>query len=100
MMVGACFILENLYLPTKNLEEQKEGFDTFGPIEGQIMGTIGELCRKSFLYAGPRVVEGMYVCSLQLTIDFIGKVYAVIGKRRGKVSAVILSSDDSGGTTS
>jgi translation elongation factor EF-G len=68
--------------------------DTYGPFTGQvkfiqfilqIICTMTDACRRAFLYAHPRLVEGLYLCSLQLTSDMLGKVYAVIDQRRGKV---------------
>jgi len=58
--------------------------DTYGPITGQIMSLISKLCRKSFLNAEPRIVEGMYKCELQVSSENLGKIYAVIGKHRAK----------------
>jgi translation elongation factor EF-G len=34
--------------------------DTYGPMTGQIMSLASKLCKKGFLNAEPRVVEGMY----------------------------------------
>lgn len=71
---------------SKNEEEISYGWysDTYGPITGQIMALIQKLCRKGFLYAEPRIVEGMYKCELQVNSENLGKIYAVIGKHRAK----------------
>ena len=36
----------------------------YGPISGQIISTMKEVCQESFLGAKPRMVEGMYMCHL------------------------------------
>lgn len=58
--------------------------DTYGPITGQIMSLIQKSCRKAFLNAEPRIVEGMYLCELQVISENLGKIYAVIDKHRCK----------------
>ena len=58
--------------------------DTYGPITGQLMALIQRLCTKGFLYAEPRIVEGMYKWELQVNSENLGKIYAVIGKHRAK----------------
>ena len=50
-----------------------------------MIATVKDLCKKSFLNAEPRVVEGMYLCSLMATNETYGKVYGVINKCRGRV---------------
>lgn len=50
-----------------------------------MIATVKDLCKKSFLNAEPRVVEGMYVCNLMATPETYGKVYGVINKCRGRV---------------
>jgi ribosome assembly protein 1 len=57
--------------------------DTYGPITGQIMSITKDLCKKAFINAEPRIVEGMYKCEMQVDSNNLGKIYAVIGKHRG-----------------
>ena len=49
------------------------------------MASIKQICRRAFLAADPRIVEGMYKCSLQATQDTYGIVYTLIDKYRGQV---------------
>lgn len=58
--------------------------DTYGPITGQIMSMTSKLCKKAFLNAEPRVVEGMYKCELQVSSENLGKIYDVIRKNRAR----------------
>jgi len=47
---------------SSNKEQKSVGSysDTYGPIPGQLMSSVSKLCRKGFLNAEPRVVEGIY----------------------------------------
>ena len=65
-MMGVCFIIENLQVRQESAEENKEDLvKTHGPLAGQIISTVKDLCLESFLGANPRLVEGMYKCYLQ-----------------------------------
>jgi len=79
-MVGSCFLVEAI-----EYEEVKIESDPYGPFSGQIMSTVRELCRKAFINAEPRIVEGLYMCTMQVNSDILGKIYSVINKRRGKI---------------
>lgn len=79
-MQGAVFILEDLRIDTSVGQ-----VGDCGPIGGQIMSTTKNLCKHSFLNSDPRVVEGMYMCSLQASPETYGVVYSIINKFRGSV---------------
>ena len=93
-MQGACFIIQNIELckdeneETENEpgpEEESKG-DTFGPFAGQMIATVTTLIKKSFLNASPRIVEGMYLCSLQApTPEIYGLIYNIMYQCRGKI---------------
>jgi len=59
--------------------------DPYGPISGQIMSAAKEACLESFMGADPRLVEGVYLCYLQVPVDQIGPVYDVLNRRRSTV---------------
>ena len=46
------------------IEEVKKNEKDYGPFGGQVMSTVKSLCKKAFLNSDPRIVEGMYLCSL------------------------------------
>jgi ribosome assembly protein 1 len=50
-----------------------------------MMSVVKNLCRKAFLNSDPRIVEGMYLCSMQASPETYGVVYSVIYKCRGRV---------------
>ena len=49
------------------------------------MSVTKTLCKRAFLNADPRIVEGMYLCSMQASPETYGIVYNVINKSRGRV---------------
>ena len=59
--------------------------DTYGPITGQIMSWVRNLCKRAFLNAEPRLVEGYYKWELQASSENLGKIYDVVGMTRSKV---------------
>jgi len=44
-----------------------------------------DICKRAFLNAEPRLVEGVYLVSMHATPDSYGKIYGVINKCRGRV---------------
>jgi ribosome assembly protein 1 len=96
-MIGCVFVIDFIEIvdlekeeeenPKEKQEEKVEmkQEDVYGPFPGQLMASIKQICRRAFLAADPRIVEGMYKCSLQATQDTYGIVYTLIDKYRGQV---------------
>lgn len=82
-MQGAVFIIEDIEL-TVDANEATDN-QNYGPFGGQVMGTLKNLCKKAFLNSDPRIVEGMYKCSMQASPETYGVVYNVIHRFRGRV---------------
>jgi ribosome assembly protein 1 len=57
----------------------------YGPLSGQLISACKEACRAAFLEASPRLMEPMYRCQTQCLQEHLGGLYAVIGRRRGRV---------------
>lgn len=85
-MTGSVFVVDEVQLE-KTLIEEKEitNSDKYGPIGGQVMSAMKTLCKRAFLNSDPRVVEGMYKCSMQASPETYGIVYSIINKCRGRV---------------
>jgi ribosome assembly protein 1 len=87
-MQGAIFIIEDVSLAEEVKEavpNQAAVVNSHGPFGGQVMGTLRALCKKAFLNSDPRIVEGMYLCSMQASPETYGVVYNVIHRFRGRV---------------
>jgi len=67
----------------KNLSSQK--LDRFGPFSGQLMSAVKEGCRRAFLLQPVRLMAAMYTCDIQATAEVLGRMYAVVSKREGRV---------------
>lgn len=65
--------------------EEEKGGDSYGPFAGQVIATMKDICKRAFLNADPRLVEGVYLVSMHATPDSYGKIYGVINKCRGRV---------------
>lgn len=59
--------------------------DNYGPMSGQIISTVKECCRKSFQAQPQRLMSPMFSCEIQVTTDVLGKMYAVLGRRNGRI---------------
>lgn len=59
--------------------------DIYGPLSGQLISAVKEGCRRAFMSQPMRLMAAMYSCDVQATSDVLGKVYAVLGKREGRV---------------
>lgn len=60
-------------------------FDRHGPFSGQLMSAVKEGCRRAFQLQPMRLMAAMYTCHVQATAEVLGRMYAVIGKREGRV---------------
>ena len=59
--------------------------DRFGPFSGQLMSAVKEGCRRAFLLQPVRLMAAMYTCEIQATAEVLGRMYAVVAKREGRV---------------
>ena len=70
---------------TKSTSNNKSQTGEYGPLIGQIIGSIKDCCRKAFICAEPRLYEANYLCVFQINQDLVGKIYSVFSKRRGEI---------------
>ncbi len=59
----------------------------FGPLSGQLIFSAKTACRAAFLCCPVRLVESFYSCTLQCDQSQLGNMYAVLGRRRGRVTS-------------
>ncbi|CAG2229699.1 RIA1 [Mytilus edulis] len=59
--------------------------ETYGQFSGQLISCIKDGCRKAFQTQSQRLVVAMYKCNIQATAEVLGKLFAVLGKRNGRV---------------
>ena len=98
-MHGVCFILQGWSYNREeggdpdSKEETADAttlarpMDTYGPFSGQLISTMKEGCRRAFLAQPARLMAAMYTCNILATAEVLGKLYAVLGRRNGRVIA-------------
>lgn len=56
-----------------------------GRLTGEIIKSVRDSIRTAFLDWSPRILLAMYSCEISASADVLGKVYAVITRRRGRI---------------
>ncbi|KAF2762674.1 elongation factor 2 [Pseudovirgaria hyperparasitica] len=81
---GVAVFLEEvgLHLPD---EEESSSRDKLGRLTGEVIRTVRESIRQGFLDWSPRMLLAMYSCEIQASTEVLGRVYAVITRRRGRI---------------
>ncbi|KAJ1180301.1 hypothetical protein NDU88_005523 [Pleurodeles waltl] len=59
--------------------------DCYGPFSGQLIATMKEACRYAFQAKPQRLMAAMYTCEIMATAEVLGRVYAVLSRREGRV---------------
>eukprot|EP01135_Chromosphaera_perkinsii_P004492 Nk52_evm16s284 gene=Nk52_evmTU16s284 len=57
-----------------------------GAVSGQLISMVKDACRYSLLLSPSRLMMAMYTCTVQVTTEFLGKLYGVISKRQGRIT--------------
>jgi ribosome assembly protein 1 len=79
--------------------EQEKLPDRIGRLTGEVLKTVRDAIRTGFLDWSPRILLAMYSCEIQASTDVLGRVYAVLTRRGGKILSEVLSSTSSASTT-
>ncbi|RMZ79842.1 hypothetical protein DV737_g3219, partial [Chaetothyriales sp. CBS 132003] len=61
--------------------------DNTGRLTGELINAARESIRAGFLEWSPRILLAMYRCTIQVTPDVLGRVYAVLTRRRGTIQS-------------
>ncbi|XP_026071930.1 elongation factor-like GTPase 1 isoform X2 [Carassius auratus] len=59
--------------------------DCYGPFSGQLIAAMKEACRYAFQARPQRLMAAMYTCEIMATAEVLGRMYAVLSKREGRV---------------
>ncbi|GLH14987.1 LOW QUALITY PROTEIN: Elongation factor G, mitochondrial [Gryllus bimaculatus] len=84
-LMGVCFVVEDWILTSPQDSSEPVGSQPYGPFSGQIMSSVKEGCRRAFQAQPQRLMAAMYTCSIQANAEVLGKVYAVLARRHGRV---------------
>ncbi|ODV96939.1 hypothetical protein PACTADRAFT_48729 [Pachysolen tannophilus NRRL Y-2460] len=66
-------------------DEDSEQKDEFKNLAGRILTSTRDCIHRGFLDWSPRLMLAMYTCDIQTSAEVLGKVYAVVQKRRGHI---------------
>jgi ribosome assembly protein 1 len=70
-----------------------------GRLTGEVIKTTRDSIKAGFLDWSPRIMLAMYSCEIQASTDVLGKVYAVLTRRRGTILSEVLSEVGGASTT-
>lgn len=76
-LMGVAFVIESISSCSEN--------DNTLTSMGESISLMREACKKAFFYWSPRICLATYSCDIQTSTDSLGKVYAVLSKRNGKI---------------
>ncbi|KAF8579687.1 ribosomal protein S5 domain 2-like protein, partial [Ramaria rubella] len=80
-VVGMAFIVEDMSFT------EVDGHGGTSQASGSLISAIKDACRSGFLDWSPRLMLAMYTCDIQASTDVLGKVYATVARRRGRIIA-------------
>ncbi|KAF5846436.1 hypothetical protein GGP41_003874 [Bipolaris sorokiniana] len=93
---GIAIFLESV---TLNLGEDEGAQQDRGRLTGEVIKAVRSSIHQGFLDWSPRMLLAMYSCEIQASTDVLGRVYAVLTRRRGTILSETLSSTSSASTT-
>src|ERR1700712_1936065 len=76
-MQGVALFLESITISPTTSDQD------LGRLTGEIIKTVRSSITQGFLDWSPRLLLAMYSCEITATTEVLGKVYAVITRRRG-----------------
>ncbi|XP_047532275.1 elongation factor-like GTPase 1 isoform X1 [Vanessa atalanta] len=80
-MMGVAFCVEEW---TMDKVDEDISY-TYGPLSGQIMSAVKEGCKRAFQVQPQRLMAAMYSCDIVVDQKVLGKLYAALGRRGGRV---------------
>ncbi|XP_058824984.1 elongation factor-like GTPase 1 [Topomyia yanbarensis] len=89
-MQGVCFVLLEWSISQASEMDDQGSVASHGPLSGQIMSSVKEGCKKAFQNQPQRLVHPMYSCNITVSSDVLGKMYATIGRRHGRIQSADL----------
>ncbi|KAJ5874173.1 Translation elongation/initiation factor/Ribosomal beta-barrel [Penicillium soppii] len=84
-MQGVAVFLEDLSVQSSAGDELD-----MGRLTGESIRLVREGISAGFLDWSPRIMLAMYSCEIQATTEVLGRVYAVITRRRGRILSEVM----------
>ncbi|KAG0648767.1 Elongation factor 1 [Hyphodiscus hymeniophilus] len=86
---GIAVFLEEVTL-TPSIDDDSSPRDKLGRLTGEVIKTVQQAIKQGFLDWSPRLLLAMYSCEIQASEEVLGRVYDVLGRRRGRVLSDML----------
>ncbi|KZP01342.1 P-loop containing nucleoside triphosphate hydrolase protein [Calocera viscosa TUFC12733] len=83
-VVGMAYFVQSLTYDPAALDKEENRMK-LPQITGSVITGVREACRNGMLDWSPRLMMAMYACDIQASTDVLGKVYAVVSRRRGRI---------------
>lgn len=83
-LMGVAFVLDDCNIGDGGVHDEDVS-TSYGSMSGQIVSTVKECCRRAFQSRPQRLMAAMYSCNIQVKVEVLGRLYASLGKRHGKV---------------
>ncbi|KAF5382529.1 hypothetical protein D9615_002805 [Tricholomella constricta] len=83
---GMGYFVESVEIDRESLGKEIEQ-NRMAQVTGSVISAVRDACRSGLLDWSPRLMLAMYTCDIQASTDVLGKVYAVVAKRRGRIVA-------------
>ena len=87
---GMWIVLDELREMTNEEMDKIEetGYQTSVPnFSGRLITKTRDLTHQAMMEWSPRLMWAMYTCDIQASVDVLGKVYAVVQQRRGRITS-------------
>ncbi|RXK40834.1 ribosome assembly protein 1 [Tremella mesenterica] len=82
-VVGMAWVVESVEYNRDT--ETDAGKSRASTLVGALISSVRDACRAGMLDWSPRIKLAMYTCDIQASTDVLGKVYAVVARRRGRI---------------
>lgn len=85
-VLGMAYFLESVSIDLGDAESDTVR-TRFSNARGSLISSAQESFRNGLLDWSPRLLLAMYSCDIQATSEVLGRVYAVVARRRGRIVA-------------
>jgi len=93
---GVAVFLEDVKIDVHSTsEEPSNPRDNLGRLTGEVIRTVRSSIHAGFLDWSSRILLAMYSCEINASTEVLGRVYAVITRRRGRVLSESMNSGTS-----
>ncbi|UZJ51728.1 hypothetical protein CBS101457_001048 [Exobasidium rhododendri] len=88
-MQGMAFFVDNVEMVASEKAEggANAAHLNLSQLTSSLIASVRESCRNGLLDWSPRLMLAMYSCDIQASTDVLGKVHAVLSRRKGRITS-------------